>query len=101
MNAAVFPPAGYKTEFPQFPLTLPVFADGAPMRALPCTQLTVLLGPPRALPIATDVNINGDQLVDVDQSNNWHLDSGIPADEQTDEATYASDDLDRNHLVHR
>ncbi|WP_255578470.1 hypothetical protein [Cryobacterium sp. TMT4-31] len=40
------------------------------MRALPCTQLTVLLGPLRPLAIATRTNINGDHLVDVDQGNN-------------------------------
>ncbi|POH60043.1 hypothetical protein C3B59_16355 [Cryobacterium zongtaii] len=71
------------------------------MRALPCTQLTVLLGSLRALVIATGGNSNGDQLVDVDQGNNWHLDPGVPADEQTKEATYARNDLDRGHLVRR
>ncbi|TFC75380.1 hypothetical protein E3T21_00120 [Cryobacterium sp. TMB3-15] len=59
-----------QTEFLQFPLTLPEFTGCASMRALPCTQLTVLLGPLRALAIATGININGDQFVDVDQGNN-------------------------------
>ena len=71
------------------------------MRELPYTHFTVLLDLVRRLAITTGVNIDGDQLVDVDRGDDWHLDPRIPADNQTGEAVYARNDLDRGHLVRR
>jgi endonuclease G len=61
----------------------------------------VLLDPARRLAIATGVNIDGDYLVAVDRGDDWYLDSRIPLYEQTGEAVYARNDLDRGHLVRR
>nr|WP_304985126.1 DNA/RNA non-specific endonuclease [Cryobacterium sp. LW097] len=41
------------------------------------------------------------QLVDVDRCDDWHFDSRIPTNEQTGEAVYAKNDLDRGHLARR
>jgi endonuclease G len=61
----------------------------------------VLLDPHRRLAAATGLNIEGNLLVDVDRGNNWRLDPRLPAEEQTGESVYASNDLDRGHLVRR
>ena len=101
MDAATFPPAGYNANFLEIPLPLPALPAGTPMRELPYTHFTVLLDPVRRLAITTGVNIDGNQLVDVDRADDWHLDPRIPADNQTGEAVYARNDLDRGHLVRR
>ncbi|MFC5931685.1 DNA/RNA non-specific endonuclease [Cryobacterium melibiosiphilum] len=101
MNAALFHPSGYNTDFLDVPLPLPAPAAGTLMRELAYTHFTVLLDPARRLAISTGVNIDGDQLVTVDRGDNWHLDSRIPVYEQAGEALYARNDLDRGHLVRR
>ena len=101
MDAATFPPTGYNDDFLTLPLPLPMPADGFPLRELPYTHFTVLMDPVRALAIVTGVNIDGEQLVDVDRADDWHLDPRIPTDEQTGETVYARNDLDRGHLVRR
>ncbi len=101
MDAASFSPAGYNAEFLQILLQLPVPPAENLIRELPCTHFTVLLDPARRLAIATGVNIDGDQLVDVDRGDNWHLDPRIPAHEQAGEGVYARNDLDSGHLVRR
>ncbi|WP_341476135.1 MULTISPECIES: DNA/RNA non-specific endonuclease [Cryobacterium] len=83
------------------PLQLPAPSAGTITRELPYTHFTILLDPVRRLAIATGVNINGDQLIDVDRGDDWHLDPRIPNNEQTGEAVYAKNDLDRGHLVRR
>ncbi|WP_104193221.1 DNA/RNA non-specific endonuclease [Cryobacterium sp. Y82] len=101
MDAASFSPAGYNAEFLQIPLPLPAPPAGASIRELTYTHFTVLLDPARRFAIATGVNIDGDQLVNVDRGDDWHLDSRIPIREQAGEAVYARNDLDRGHLVRR
>ena len=101
MDAASLSPAGYNADFLEIPLPLPAPTARTPIRELPYTHFTVLLDPARRLAIATGVNIDGDQLVDVDRGDDWHLDPRIPIHEQTGEAVYARNDLDRGHLVRR
>ena len=101
MDAATFSPAGYDTDFLELPLPLPAPPAGTTIRDLPYTHFTVLLEPVRRLAIATGVNIDGDQLVDVYRGDDWHLDPRIPLAEQTGEVVYANNDLDRGHLVRR
>ncbi|WP_233197628.1 DNA/RNA non-specific endonuclease [Cryobacterium sp. Y57] len=101
MNAALFSPAGYNADFLQIPLAFPAPPSGTLIRELAYTHFTVLLDPARRLAIATGVNIDGDQLVTVDRGDDGHLDSRIPLYEQTGEAVYARNDLDRGHLVRR
>ncbi|TFC83363.1 DNA/RNA non-specific endonuclease [Cryobacterium sp. TmT2-59] len=101
MDAATFSPAGYNPDFLELPLRLPAPAEATTVRDLSYTHFTVSLDPVRRLALATGVNIDGNQLVDVDRGDDWHLDSRIPLEEQTGEAVYAKNDLDRGHLVRR
>ncbi|MBH0110921.1 DNA/RNA non-specific endonuclease [Salinibacterium sp. NG22] len=101
MDAASLSSDGYDADFLGVPVPLPSPASGAPIRKLPYTHFSVNLDPLRGLASATGVNIDGDQLVDVGRGNDWHLDSRIPEQEQTGEAVYARNDLDRGHLVRR
>jgi endonuclease G len=101
MDAATTSPDGYQADFLKSPLPLPRPAEETMTRELQYTHFTVLLNPDRRLAVATGVNIDGDLLVDVDRGNDWHLDRRIPAEQQTGEAVYARNDLDRGHLVRR
>jgi endonuclease G len=101
MDATTSSPDGYDTNFLDLPLPLPTLRKETVTRELHYTHFTVLLDPVRRLAVATGVNIDGDLLVDVDRGNDWHLDPRIPAEEQTGEAVYANNDLDRGHLVRR
>jgi endonuclease G len=101
MNAAISYLDGYRPDFLDLPLPLPSPTNGTATRELLYTHFTVLLNPSRRLAVATGVNIDGDLLVNVDRGNDWHLDPRIPREEQTGEAVYARNDLDRGHLVRR
>ncbi|MFC5931901.1 DNA/RNA non-specific endonuclease [Cryobacterium melibiosiphilum] len=101
MNASLLYPSGYKANFLELPLPLPAPPEGTLIRELLYTHFTVLLDPARRLAIATGVNIDGDRLVTGDRADDWHLESLIPAYEQTGEDVYTRNDLDRGHLVRR
>jgi endonuclease G len=101
MDAVTPSPNGYNANFLTLPLPLPTPTERFATRELQYTHFTVLLDPERRLAVATGVNIDGDLLVDVDRGNDWRLDPRIPAGEQTGEAVYARNDLDRGHLVRR
>ncbi|WP_370628561.1 DNA/RNA non-specific endonuclease [Salinibacterium sp. M195] len=101
MDAASLSPVGYDPDFLDVPVPLPAPTASAPIRELPYTHFTVSLDPTRRLARATGVNIDGDQLVNVGRGNDWHSDPRLPAHEQTGEAVYARNDLDRGHLVRR
>lgn len=101
VNAATSSAGGYNVDFLELSLPLPTPPQATATRELHYTHFTVLLNPERRLAVATGVNIDGDLLVDVDRGNDWHLDRRIPAEEQTGEAVYARNDLDRGHLVRR
>lgn len=55
----------------------------------------------RRLARATGVNIDGAAIVDVPRGDDWRFDERIPEGWQTGPAVYASNDLDRGHLVRR
>ena len=80
---------------------LPAVLSGLTVRELPFTHFTVLLQPERRLAVATGVNVDGAQLLDLDRGDDWHLDPRVPAEEQTGPEVYADNDLDRGHLVRR
>jgi endonuclease G len=101
MDATTFDRAGYSPDFLAVAIELPAPAAGTPVRELPYTHFTVLLDPVRRLALSTGVNIDGDALLDLDRADDWHLDERVPATEQTGEAVYARNDLDRGHLVRR
>ncbi|MBH0130914.1 DNA/RNA non-specific endonuclease [Salinibacterium sp. NK8237] len=101
MDATSLSSDGYDADFLGVAVPFPSPAARTPIRELPYTHFSVNLDPVRGLASATGVNIDGDQLVDVGRGNDWHLDSRIPEQEQTGEAVYARNDLDRGHLVRR
>lgn len=91
--------SGYDPGFLTVDVPLP--AVRGTVRELPYVHFTVLLDPERRLAALTAVNIDGSSLVDLGRGDDWHLDERVPESEQTGPAVYASNDLDRGHLVRR
>jgi endonuclease G len=94
-------PDAYDDFFLGIPLPLPRPADGREVRDLTYPRFTVLLEPERRLAVVTAVNIDGSALHDLPRTGEWELDARVPAAEQAGPAVYASNDLDRGHLVRR
>lgn len=94
-------PDGYDLAFLSVDVALPRPLDGREVVDLPYVHFSVLLDPERRLAAATGVNIDGAALVDVSRSDRWHLDPRVPASDQAGAELYASNDLDRGHLVRR
>ncbi|MEJ5914356.1 DNA/RNA non-specific endonuclease [Pseudokineococcus sp. 1T1Z-3] len=66
------------------------------------THFEVLLRPDRRLAAVTGVGIDGESLRDLDRAGiSWRRDPRVAPEEQTDDALYARNDLDRGHLVRR
>ncbi len=95
------PSAGYDQEFLVTPVPFPVAPPQTPTRELPFTHFTVLLRPDRRLAVATGVNVDGAQLVELERGDDWHLDPRVPENQQTGPEVYDRNDLDRGHLVRR
>ena len=94
-------PDAYDDLFLGIPVPLPHPADGREVRDLTYPRFTVLLEPERRLAVVTAVNIDGSSLHDLPRTGEWELDARVPAAEQAGPAVYASNDLDRGHLVRR
>lgn len=92
---------GYDRAFRAVDVALPHPVDGRAVVDLPYVHFSVLLDPLRRLAAATGVNIDGAALLDVDRSDNWHLDPRVAASEQAGAELYVGNDLDRGHLVRR
>jgi endonuclease G len=92
---------GYRSDFLTTDVPLPRPLDGREVVELPYVHFTVLLDPTRRLAASTGVNIDGAALLDLDRSDDWRLDSRVPASAQAGEELYARNDLDRGHLVRR
>lgn len=90
---------GYDPTFLTVDVPLP--AVHTTVRELPYVHFTVLLDPARRLAALTAVNIDGASLLDLGRGDDWHYDERVPDDEQTGPDVYASNDLDRGHLVRR
>lgn len=71
--------SGYDTRFLTVPVPLPAAPPTLAASVLPFTHFSVVMDPHRRLAVATGVNVDGAQLVDVDRSDDWHLDDRIPA----------------------
>lgn len=99
--ADVISSAAYDDGFLGVPVPLPRPADGRGVRELGYARFSVLLDPRRRLAVVTGVNIDGASLQDLPRTGAWTLDPRIPAGEQAGPAVYASNDLDRGHLVRR
>ncbi|WP_150307304.1 DNA/RNA non-specific endonuclease [Planctomonas psychrotolerans] len=83
------------------PVPLPVSPAGSARVVLDYTHFSVVLDTDRRLAAATAVNIDGDRVLDVPRSDDWHLDDRVPAGAQAGPELYARNDLDRGHLVRR
>jgi endonuclease G len=94
-------PLGYDEAFLVIPLPLPRPVGDRAVRELPYPRFTVLLDPSRRLAAMTAVNIDGGALRDIARTGEWFLDERIPVGEQAGPAVYASNDVDRGHLVRR
>ncbi|WP_239453501.1 MULTISPECIES: DNA/RNA non-specific endonuclease [Microbacterium] len=94
-------PDAYDDGFLGIPVPLPRPVDGRAVRELTYPRFTVLLEPERRLAVMTGVNIDGSSLLDLPRTGDWELDPRVPAAEQAGPAVYASNDLDRGHLVRR
>jgi endonuclease G len=96
---------GYDPEFLAHPLPLP--ALGPELAAVASAELryhhfSIVMHRLRALALYTAVNIDGKTAQRPRRdSDRWILDPRLPASEQTGEAVYRDNPLDRGHLVRR
>ncbi|MGW6376991.1 DNA/RNA non-specific endonuclease [Rhodococcus sp. NPDC055112] len=96
---------GYDAGFLGVPLPLP--EHGGALEAVASAELryhhfSVVMHRTRALALFTAVNIDGRQSQDLRrESDRWILDPRLPANQQTGEAVYRDNPLDRGHLVRR
>lgn len=66
------------------------------------THFYVLIRLDKRLAAVTGLGIDGTKLIDLDRSGiQWKLDPRPRADQQTGEAVYAGNDIDRGHLARR
>lgn len=92
---------GFDEQFLGLPLAIPELADVETI-LLPYTHFSVLLRPDKRLAAVTALGIDGAKLRELDRSGiNWRLDPRVPEEQQTGEAVYARNDIDRGHLVRR
>ncbi|MEE2524145.1 DNA/RNA non-specific endonuclease [Pseudarthrobacter sp. J75] len=92
---------GFDEQFLGTALPIPEL-PGVDTILLPYTHFSVLLRPDKRLAAVTALGIDGEKLLELDRSGiNWRLDPRVPADQQTGEAVYARNDIDRGHLVRR
>lgn len=93
--------AGVDERFLGVSVPLPTLPGVATAR-LDYTHFSVLMHLQRRLAATTAVGIDGGSVVDVPRGRDvWVLDPRLPDDQQTGEAVYADNPLDRGHLVRR
>jgi endonuclease G, mitochondrial len=77
-------------------------ATSEPSYVLPYHHYSAVLNRARRLAFFTAVNIDGTTSMRLKrEKDRWFLDPRVPADEQTGEAAYRDNPLDRGHLVRR
>jgi endonuclease G len=75
---------------------------GDVQKRLDYTHFSITMSRSKRLALYVGVNIDGGQHVDIIRSNDtWAYDGRLPIDAQVGEALYASNGLDRGHLVRR
>jgi endonuclease G len=66
------------------------------------TNFSVVMSASRRLPVVTAVNINGNELRSLPRRGDaWYFDPRIPREAQVGNELYASNPLDRGHMVRR
>ncbi|WP_127820311.1 DNA/RNA non-specific endonuclease [Microbacterium sp. CPCC 204701] len=93
--------SGYDPRFLDVAVPLPRPLGDTEIHELPYPHFTVLLDPVRRLAAVTAVNIDGASLHDLPRTGAWRLDPRVPDRDQAGPELYASNDLDRGHLVRR
>lgn len=96
--------AGYDPAFLGMAVPLPGIdtALTAASKELRYHHFSVVMHRARRMALFTAVNIDGGSAQNpIRENDRWIRDPRIAADEQTDEAVYASNPLDRGHLVRR
>ena len=93
-------PAGFDPAFLGVHAALPE-VGAREVVELAYTHFAVQLDTTRALAVCAAVNIDGAALVDLPRADAWQIDPRVPEDQQTREAVYADNALDRGHLVRR
>ena len=93
--------SGYEPAFLDVAVPLPRPLGDNEIHELPYPHFTVLLDPARRLAAVTAVNIDGSTLHDLPRTGEWRLDPRVPGHDQAGPEVYASNDLDRGHLVRR
>ncbi|HEY9315197.1 DNA/RNA non-specific endonuclease [Williamsia sp.] len=96
---------GYDPNFLTHPVPLPLLTDAVKSissQELRYHHFSVVMNRPRRMALFTAVNIDGGAANDPPrESDRWIRDPRIRPDEQTDEALYRDNPLDRGHLVRR
>lgn len=95
------PVGGYDEGFLGPVVPLPRAPQARPIAVLDYPHFSVTLDTERRLAVVTGVNIDGATLRDLPRTGDWAFDPRVPADQQTGPAVYASNDLDRGHLIRR
>lgn len=96
--------SGYDADFLGFPLPLPEVGRWAEVASPELTyhHFSVVMNRARRLALYTAVNIDGRTASRPRrESDRWFIDPRLPRDEQTGEAVYRDNPLDRGHLVRR
>lgn len=75
--------------------------EGVNDKVLRYRNFSVVQSISRRLPLVTAVNIDGQQSVVLKRKGDWKLDGRLKAEHQVDNALYASNVLDRGHMVRR
>ena len=66
------------------------------------TNFSVVMSQSRRMPVVTAVNIDGEQLLNLPRRGDaWSFDPRIPREAQVGNELYASNPLDRGHMVRR
>jgi endonuclease G len=94
---------GYDPAFLGVDVPLPGVADGQlPTALLSYLHYSVLFRPDRRFAAVTGLALDGARLISVDREGiSWELDPRLAAELQAGPPVYASNDLDRGHLVMR
>lgn len=93
---------GYDPAFLGPDVPIPEPATPEPTVLLPYLHYSVLLRPDRRLAAVTALAMDGRKLVQLTrESDRWLFDPRVPAEQQTGNAVYRDNDLDRGHLVRR
>lgn len=93
---------GYDPEFLGEPIAAPMPIDDADAPVLPYAHFTVTMNIERRLAWSVAWNVDGLRFFPgIERARGFHTDDRLPEEQQTTEAVYADNDLDRGHVARR